>query len=139
MLPIDCPFRKAEEKITELKAITPVIIVDFHAEATSEKVAMGWHLDGKVSAVIGTHTHIQTADEKILPRGTAYITDIGMTGPVCSIIGIKSDMIIDKFLTFMPKRFEMAKGPFQLEGVVFEVDSTTGKALNLQRIQLKSE
>ncbi|MEW6410202.1 MAG: TIGR00282 family metallophosphoesterase [Nitrospirota bacterium] len=139
MLPIDCPFRKAEEKITELKAITPVIIVDFHAEATSEKVAMGWHLDGKVSAVIGTHTHIQTADEKILPRGTAYITDIGMTGPAYSVIGIKKDMIIDKFLTFMPKRFEMAKGPVQLEGVVFEVDSKTGKALNLQRIQLKSE
>ncbi len=137
MHPIDCPFQVAEKELRELSKEVKVIIVDFHAEATSEKWAMGWFLDGKVSAVIGTHTHVQTADEQILPEGTAYITDVGMTGPVHSIIGIKKEQIIERFLTQMPRRFEIAKGPSLLCGIVIEIDSKTGKTLALQRLQLR--
>ncbi|MCL6559401.1 MAG: TIGR00282 family metallophosphoesterase, partial [Firmicutes bacterium] len=109
---IDCPFRKAEELVEMMKEKARVVVVDFHAEATSEKIAMGWFLAGKVSAVVGTHTHVQTADERILPGGTAYITDLGMTGPWNSIIGVKKEIIIEKFITQIPQRFEVATGPF---------------------------
>ena len=136
MQPLDCPFQGAEKEIPALKEETKVIIVDFHAEATSEKSAMGWFLDGEVSAVIGTHTHVQTADEKILPKGTAFITDAGMTGPVNSIIGVKKEQIIDKFLTNIPTRFETAKGESILSGVLLDINPKTGHATKIQRIQL---
>ncbi len=133
---IDCPFRKGMEEIKKLKEQTNIIIVDFHAEATSEKIAFGYYVDGNVSAVIGTHTHVQTADEKILPGGTAYITDVGMTGPVNSIIGIEIDQIIQRFLTNMPMRFEVAKGNCTLSAVILEINEETGKATAIQRLQL---
>ncbi len=133
----DCPFKVSKRKIPKLKEQTNVIIVDFHAEATSEKSAFGWFLDGEVSAVIGTHTHVQTADETILPKGTAFITDVGMTGPINSIIGIKKEQIIKKFLTHMPARFETAKGISMLSAVVIDIDSKSGHATNIQRLQIK--
>lgn len=132
---LDCPFRVILSEITQIREKTKNIIVDMHAEATSEKIAMGWYLDGKVSAVIGTHTHVQTADERILPEGTAYITDVGMTGPRDSVIGVKKELIIKKFLTQIPLRFEVAKGVGQLCGVLVEIDTFTGKAKNITRIQ----
>lgn len=135
---VDCPFEKAKEEVEKLKAETPVIIVDMHAEATSEKVAMGWHLDGKVSAVIGTHTHIQTADEKILPKGTAYITDCGMTGPYDSVIGRSKEQILERFITQLPTRFEMASEGVEMHGVIIEIDEKTGKALGIKRVQQKA-
>jgi len=131
----DCPFRTGLEEIEKLREETKVIIVDIHAEATSEKVAMGWFLDGKVSAVLGTHTHVQTADEKILPQGCAYITDVGMTGSVDSVIGINKDIAIKKFLTSMPFRFEPGKGKAILCAVVVEIENSSGKALSIKRIQ----
>jgi len=134
---VDCPFRSVQKEIEELKKRTPVIIVDMHAEATSEKVAMGWFLDGKVSAVIGTHTHIQTADEKILPNGTAYITDCGMTGPYDSVIGRKKEYILERFLTQLPTRFEMAESGIEMHGVIMDIDEATGKALSIERVQQK--
>ncbi len=134
---LDCPFKVAKNEIQKLKKHTNVIIIDIHAEATSEKSAFGWFLDGEVSAVIGTHTHVQTADETILPKGTAFITDAGMTGPVNSIIGIKKELIIKKFLTQMPVRFETAKGTSLLSGVVIDIDSETGLATDIQRLQEK--
>ncbi len=133
----DNPFRVSKREIARLRKKSNIIIVDFHAEATSEKSAFGWFLDGEVSAVIGTHTHVQTADEKILPKGTAYITDVGMTGPVNSIIGIKKEQIIRKFLTYMPSRFETAKGPSVLSAAVIDIDVRTGFAKNIERLQLK--
>jgi hypothetical protein len=132
--PIECPFRMAEALVEEARKETPIIIVDFHAEATSEKIAMGWHLDGRVSAVVGTHTHVQTSDERILPRGTAYITDVGMTGPRDSILGIKPDIIVRKFLTQMPARFEVAEGEAQINGVLITVDDGTGLATEISKI-----
>ena len=135
MQAIECPFRTAKEIIQDLKKETAVIIVDIHAEATSEKVALGLFLDGEVSAVLGTHTHIQTADEKILPAGSAYITDVGMTGPFDSVIGRRKEEIIERFLTGMPTRFELAEGDLQLHAVVIEIDAKTGKAISIQRIQ----
>ena len=137
MTQIDCPFQASKREIAKLKEQAKVIIVDFHAEATSEKSAFGWFLDGKVSAVIGTHTHVQTADETILPNGTAFITDVGMTGPTNSVIGIKKEQIIGKFLTSMPVRFETAKGVSVLSAVVIDIDSKTGTSTNIQRLQLK--
>ncbi|MBI5182502.1 MAG: TIGR00282 family metallophosphoesterase [Nitrospirae bacterium] len=134
---LECPFRAAKRIIPDIKKEARIIIIDFHAEATSEKVAMGWHLDGEVSAVIGTHTHVQTADEQILPSGTAYITDVGMTGPINSVIGIKKEAAIDKFLTQMPRRFEMAKGPSILSALFLEIDNSTGRAKNIERIMIK--
>lgn len=128
------PFRRVEEELHRFSPDVRTILVDFHGEATSEKVAMGWFLDGKVSAVIGTHTHIQTADERILPQGTAYITDAGMTGPADSVIGIEKDLVIEKFLTQMPVRFEVARGRRQINGVLVEVDEISGRALNICRI-----
>jgi len=132
--PLDCPFRKAEEILSEMHLDTRTIILDFHAEATSEKVAMGWHLDGKVSAVVGTHTHVQTADERLLPGGTAYISDVGMTGPRDSVIGVKREIIIDRFLRHMPRRFEVATGPYQLNAVLLDVDTQTGRARSISRL-----
>ncbi len=132
------PFRVAEREIERLTKETPVVIIDFHAEATSEKIALAWHLDGKASAVIGTHTHVQTADERVLPQGTAFITDVGMTGPTDSVIGVKKEQAIARFLYQTPHRFEIPKGPVHLCAVLVEVDETTGKARSIERIQVKS-
>lgn len=131
---IDCPFRKALEEINLMKEHTPIIIVDFHAEATSEKVAMGKFLDGKVSALIGTHTHIQTADECILPNKTAYITDVGMTGPSDSVIGMKTDTVLKRFLTGIPSRMKSSMEEGTLNGVLIKLN-TEGKAEEIQRIK----
>lgn len=134
-LPCDNPFAAAQREIDVLKAQgATVILVDFHAEATSEKIAMGYHLDGSVSAVIGTHTHVQTADEKILPRGTAYLTDAGMTGPQHSVLGMKVDIILKRFVTGLPQRFEVADGKGQINGAVIDIDEKTGKARSIERI-----
>jgi metallophosphoesterase (TIGR00282 family) len=137
MSSIDCPFRAAETELERLAKETNKIIIDFHAEATSEKIAFGYFLDGKVSAVIGTHTHVQTADEKILPKGTAYITDVGMTGPVHSVIGIEVDQIIKRFLSGMPSRFETARGDGIISAVILQIDNASGKANKIQRLQIK--
>lgn len=135
--PVECPFRVVNEEIERLAGKARIILVDIHAEATSEKIALGWYLDGRVSALVGTHTHIQTADEKVLPNGTAYITDLGMTGPYDSVIGRKKEQILTRFITQMPQRFEMATGDVQLHGVVIDVDEKTGKANAIKRIQEK--
>lgn len=129
---IDCPFRKADELIVEAKQRTPIIFVDFHGEATSEKMAMGWYLDGRVSAVVGTHTHVPTADARLLPQGTAYMTDVGMTGPYNGIIGVKRETVIGRFLDAMPARFESESGPGQLCAVIIDLDPKTGKATKIQ-------
>ncbi len=134
---VECPFKNAKKAAENLKEITPIIIVDIHAEATSEKVAMGWYLDGEVSAVIGTHTHIQTADEKILPEGTAYITDCGMTGPYDSVIGRKKDKILERYLTQLPTSFDMATDDIQMHGVIIDIDEKTGKARDIKRVREK--
>lgn len=133
MEPIDCPFRTADSQLEELTRLTPVIVVDFHAEATSEKQAMGWYLDGRVSAVVGTHTHVPTADERILPKGTAYITDVGMIGGYNSIIGIRRDQALNRFLTSRPQRFEPGKEGLFFSAVLVEIEVQTGKALKIQR------
>ncbi|HUJ16444.1 MAG TPA: TIGR00282 family metallophosphoesterase [Nitrospirota bacterium] len=131
------PFRVAEQEIEKLKQETAVVIIDFHAEATSEKIALAWHLDGKATAVIGTHTHVQTADERILPGGTAFITDAGMTGPTDSVIGVKKEQAIARFLYQTPHRFELAKGPVHLNAVYLDVDAASGIANSIERVQLK--
>jgi 2',3'-cyclic-nucleotide 2'-phosphodiesterase len=136
MANIDCPFRVGKEVIEKLHTETRIIIIDFHAEATSEKIAFGHYMDGEASAVVGTHTHVQTADEKILPGGTAYITDVGMTGPSDSVIGIEKEQIIQRFLTNMPMRFETAGGGGIFSAVVIEIDEETGKSTAIQRLQL---
>lgn len=133
---MDCPFRTARPEIEYLKKETNIIIIDMHAEATSEKIAFGYFVDGDVSAVIGTHTHVQTADEKILSQGTAYITDVGMTGPANSVIGIGVDQIIQRFLTGMPDRFITASGECILSAVVIEISNDSGKATAIQRLQI---
>jgi hypothetical protein len=133
MQPLDCPFRTAEKEIEKIKSKTPIIIVDFHAEATSEKKTMGWFLDGRVSAVLGTHTHVQTADEDILPRGTAYISDVGMTGPFDSVIGIEKKEILERFLTQIPNRFDVAKGDVRLQGVILDIDEISGRSRGIER------
>ncbi len=135
MDPVDCPFRKGDEIVEAMKKKVSIIIVDFHAEATSEKVAMGWFMDGKVSAVIGTHTHVQTSDERLLLKGTAYMTDAGMTGSVDSIIGVQVDKALKKFLTKMPQKFETAKKNVQLQGVVVSVESESGEAVGIKRVR----
>ena len=134
MLNIDDPFAVVLREIEKIRHQTRVIIVDFHAEATSEKVAMGWYLDGKVTAVIGTHTHVQTADERVLPNGTAYVTDAGMTGPHDSIIGMDKEASLARFLTGMPSKFEPATGNPRLNGMVIEADDKTGRATRITRI-----
>jgi len=131
---LDCPFKMADVLINNMCQQTNIILVDFHAEATSEKVALSRYLDGRISAFVGTHTHIQTADEKILSGGTAYITDLGMTGPYNSVIGVKVDLVLHKFTTQMPVRFEVADGPYQFNAVVIEVDEETGKAESIDRV-----
>jgi metallophosphoesterase (TIGR00282 family) len=133
---LDCPFQVARREAAKLRQQTSAIIVDMHAEATSEKMAMGHFLDGEVSAVLGTHTHVQTVDEQILPKGTAYLTDIGMTGPVHSVIGIKKELALEKFLTGMPKRFEVAPGPAVFCAALIELDAALGKATSIQRLRL---
>ena len=133
--PLDDPFSVAEREVERLKATTPFVVVDFHAEATSEKVAMGWFLDGKASAVIGTHTHVQTADERILPRGTAYITDVGMCGPRDGILGVEREAVIRRFRTQMPARFSVAAGPVVVAAVGLHLASD-GRALEIKRYQL---
>jgi len=139
MEPIDCPFRVADKEVESLRKATPVIIVDFHAEATSEKQALGWYLDGKVSAVIGTHTHVPTADERILPRGTAYITDMGMVGGLDSVIGIRREPALQRFLTGRPQRFEPEMDGSILSAMFIEVDCQTGKAIRIQKEIIKEE
>jgi len=131
---LDCPFQVVDEILPKLREHSDCVIIDFHAEATSEKLAFAYYFDGKVTAVLGTHTHIQTADETILPNGTAYITDLGMTGPRDSILGMKKDDVIEGFLTKRPIRFEVAKGPAQLQGAVLEIDDNTNKAVSIKRI-----
>ena len=135
----DCPFRKADQLLREMDAGIKVKFVDFHAEVTSEKMAMGWYLDGRVSAIVGTHTHIPTADTRILPGGTAYQTDAGMTGPYDSVIGVRKDVIIQRFLDAMPCRMEPAKGSAELHSVIVEVDDETGRALHVRRHTLKGD
>lgn len=132
---LDCPFRAGKSEVDELRKRTPVIFVDIHAEATSEKMAFGWYLDGLVTAVIGTHTHVQTADEKILPEGTAYISDVGMTGSFDSVIGVKKAHVLQRFLTQMPVRFEPANADVWLSGVIVEVDSESGKSKGIERLR----
>jgi metallophosphoesterase (TIGR00282 family) len=139
MRPLDCPFRTAEREIELLKSKTNIVIVDMHAEATSEKQALGWFLDGQVSAVVGTHTHVQTADERILPQGTAYITDVGMTGAFDSVIGMKKDIIIRKFLTSLPAKYEVAKQNVWLQAVVITIDDDSGKSTRIERLNLKPD
>lgn len=134
MQELDCPFRTVDHILEKIKDKTRIIFVDFHAEATSEKVAMGWYLDGRVTAICGTHTHVQTADERILPNGSAYITDIGMTGPRDSVIGVTTHLVIEKFMTQMPRRFETAESPYQLNAVVIDVDPASGTAIKIERI-----
>lgn len=136
MSAVDDPFRKADELLASIDPAVKIRFVDFHAEATSEKVAMGWHLDGRVTAMIGTHTHIPTADERILPGGTAYLTDSGMTGPYDSVIGVEKETVLKKFKTSLPVRMEAAKGMVELRGVVISADPATGKAKRIKRLKI---
>lgn len=137
MDPVDCPFRKIDELLPELSEQTRVIIIDFHAEATAEKLALAWYVDGRCSAVLGTHTHVQTADEFILPKGTGYITDVGMCGPYHSVIGMDTDRVIAKFVTGIPKKWEVASGPNILSAVFLEIDEENGKTYSIERIIMK--
>ncbi len=137
MTPIDCPFQRVRREVEHIRRETNIIIVDFHAEATSEKVAMGWFLDGDVSAVIGTHTHVQTADEQILPGGTAYITDAGMTGGHSGVIGVKKDIVLEGMLSRLPVRHKLATGELRLHSVIIEIDAMTGRAISIERITRK--
>ncbi|NIV95609.1 TIGR00282 family metallophosphoesterase [candidate division KSB1 bacterium] len=136
MYNIDCPFRRGLSEVRRMQNLSDIIIVDFHAEATAEKVAMGWYLDGKVSAVIGTHTHVPTADERVLPEGTAYITDVGMTGPFDSVIGLKKELAIKRFLHQTPVRFKTAEENLRFCAVAISVDCESGKATSIERINL---
>ena len=130
----DDPFRIADQLLKKIDA--KVIFVDFHAEATSEKISLGWYLDGRVTAVVGTHTHVPTADERVLPQGTAYVTDVGMTGPYDGVIGVKKELVVNKFLNGMPTRFEPATGDVRLCAVVIDCDEKTGKARDIERLML---
>lgn len=131
----DDPFRTADQLLKEVKA--KLVLVDMHAEATSEKMSMGWYLDGRVTLVVGTHTHVPTADERVLPGGTAYITDVGMTGPYDSVIGVKKELILQRFLTNMPSRFEPASGDVRLSAIVVDCDETSGKARDIKRVLIR--
>ena len=133
MQPIDCPFVRGRQALEEIGSSADITVVDFHAEATSEKQALGLYLDGSAAAVVGTHTHVQTADERVLPSGTAFITDLGMCGPVDSVIGMEADTVIPRFLTALPSRFAVAKGPVIVSGVIVEADHATGRARGIQR------
>jgi len=133
--PMDCPFKCFDDEYAVLRQKTKIILLDIHAEATSEKIAMAWHVDGKVSAVVGTHTHVQTGDERIFPQGTGYLTDAGMNGPVNSVIGMRTDIILKRFRTKRPARMEVAEGPCQINGVVFSIDTDSGKCQNVTRVR----
>jgi len=137
MPPLDCPFRTADRILADVEGNPRVIVVDFHAEATSEKQAMGWYLDGRVSAVFGTHTHVGTVDGRILPNGTAYLTDVGMTGPADSVIGSDTSAVIERFLTGLPQRLPVAGGPTVMNSVMVDIDPQTGKAEAIQRLDKK--
>jgi len=137
MQPFDCPFRALDSALEGLRGVTANILVDVHAEATAEKVGLGWHLDGRVSAVLGTHTHVQTADEQILPHGTAYLTDAGMTGPHESVIGVRRELALKRMLAQMPVRYQPAEGDLQLHGALVEIDSASGRAVRIERIARK--
>lgn len=130
----DCPFRCVDKIVDNIIKQTPIIIVDFHGEATSEKLAMAWFLDGRVSAVVGTHTHVQTADERILPGGTAYITDVGMVGPIDSVIGMRKEIVIERFLTLMPQKFKVANENNWINAVLIDIDEKTGKSSSISRL-----
>ena len=134
MPPVNCPFRTADMVIEQVGAMTNCMIIDFHAEASSEKMALGWYLDGRVGAVLGTHTHVMTADERILPRGTAFICDVGMTGPHDSIIGVKVEQSLQRLLTQVPVRFSPAEEGLHFSAVILEIDETTGLAQSIERI-----
>jgi metallophosphoesterase (TIGR00282 family) len=138
MQPLDDPFAVVVREIEALRAKARVVIVDFHAEATSEKLAMGWYLDGRATAVLGTHTHVQTADERILPKGTAYMTDVGMTGPHDSIIGVTTDVALSRFLTGLPAKFDPASGPGRLNAAIITADRATGRATAIERLNLSA-
>ncbi|HZG14632.1 MAG TPA: TIGR00282 family metallophosphoesterase [Candidatus Bathyarchaeia archaeon] len=137
--PLDCPFEKADQLVEQARKRTKHIFVDFHAEVTSEKQALSWYLDGRISGLVGTHTHVQTGDERILPQGTAYLTDAGMCGPSDGILGMDREVVIKKFRTQLPVRFEVASGPTQLNGVVISLDKASGKATKIERIRIDAE
>jgi metallophosphoesterase (TIGR00282 family) len=137
MTPIDCPFRAADRELARIPPDVKVVLVDIHAEATSEKQAMGWYLDGRVSAVVGTHTHVPTGDAHVLPKGTAYITDVGMTGPHDSVIGMDKEGILKRFLDGLPARFAVAEGDIQMNTVLLDVDPETGHALSIERLNFR--
>lgn len=137
--PLDCPFRKIDGILESVRKKTPLIVVDFHAEASSEKMAMGWFLDGRVSAVVGTHTHVQTADERILPNGTAYLSDVGMVGAYDGIIGIDREAVLTKFLTQLPVRFRVHNGRWQLNAAIIDIERETGKAIHIERIRIDDD
>ena len=136
---LDCPFQKADEMLAEIEGRADIIVLDFHAETTSEKLAMGHYLDGRVGIVVGTHTHVQTADAQILPEGTAYITDLGMVGPHDSILGVRTDIVIQKFRTGMPVRFEMAEGAAEYAAVIVDIDPPLGRAEKIERILIREQ
>ena len=136
MSPIDCPFKKCLYEIERIKQKTNIIFVDFHAEATAEKIALAWYLDGKISALVGTHTHVQTADERILPGGTAYISDAGMTGPFDSVIGMDVNVAIKRFVTQLPEKYRMATSNIRMNAVVVEINTSNGRAKSIKRINL---
>jgi metallophosphoesterase (TIGR00282 family) len=136
---LDDPFQKVEELLQEMKDSCDLIFLDFHAETTSEKIAMGWYLDGRVNGVVGTHTHVQTADEVILPQGTGYITDLGMTGPWKSVLGVRIDNILYRFQTARPVRFEVAKGPCVYSAVIMEIDALTNRTVGIERVLLREQ
>lgn len=137
--PIDCPFNTVDYMLDEVKQDHKFILVDFHAEATSEKIAMGWYLDGRVSAVVGTHTHVQTHDEKLLPEKTAYITDVGMVGPIEGVLGMDRHAVLQKFITQLPVRFTVAEGKWQFHAVLLDLDDSTGLANKIQSIRLEED
>lgn len=134
MKTLDCPFQAADRLVEQMRKTTSIILVDFHAEATSEKAALGWYLEGRVSAVVGTHTHVQTADERVLPQGTAYISDVGMTGSRDGVIGMRREQVVEKFLSQRPTRFEISKKDPAINAVVIEVDAESGRAVKIERI-----
>ncbi|MCC7292523.1 MAG: TIGR00282 family metallophosphoesterase [Phycisphaerales bacterium] len=133
-LPVDCPFRAADRVLASIPSDVRIVAVDMHAEATSEKVALGWHLDGRVSIVFGTHTHVPTADERILPKGTAYITDLGMTGPYDSVLGRRKDRVMSSMINGVPQTFDVAEGDVRMCGVLVDIEPSTGRAKSIERV-----
>ena len=136
---LDCPFRKVDSILEEINGLWDICLIDFHAEATSEKLAFAHYFDGRVSAILGTHTHIQTADQRLLGRGTAYISDLGMTGPVDSILGMNKDQVITKFLSQRPVRLEVARGAVQIQGVLLDVDDNSFRVINIERFSQEAK